>query len=32
MAQFKISDEDTHQLQYNLIRSHSSELKSASCR
>jgi histidine ammonia-lyase len=24
MAQFKISDEDTHQLQYNLIRSHSS--------
>jgi len=23
MAQFKISDEDTHQLQYNLIRSHS---------
>ena len=22
MAQFKISDEDTHQLQYNLIRSH----------
>lgn len=26
MAQFKISDEDTHQLQYNLIRSHSSGL------
>lgn len=24
MAQFKISDEDKHQLQYNLIRSHSS--------
>lgn len=24
MAQFKISDEDTYQLQYNLIRSHSS--------
>lgn len=24
MAQFKISDEGTHQLQYNLIRSHSS--------
>nr|WP_315027288.1 aromatic amino acid ammonia-lyase [uncultured Chryseobacterium sp.] len=24
MAQFKISDEDTHQLQYNLIRSHAS--------
>lgn len=24
MAQFKISDEDTHQLQYNLIRSHCS--------
>jgi histidine ammonia-lyase len=24
MAQFKINDEDTHQLQYNLIRSHSS--------
>ncbi|MGX5685914.1 HAL/PAL/TAL family ammonia-lyase [Chryseobacterium cucumeris] len=24
MAQFKISDEDTHKLQYNLIRSHSS--------
>ncbi|QQV02820.1 MULTISPECIES: histidine ammonia-lyase [Chryseobacterium] len=24
MAQFKISDDDTHQLQYNLIRSHSS--------
>ncbi len=24
MAQFKISDADTHQLQYNLIRSHSS--------
>ncbi|MDH6251329.1 histidine ammonia-lyase [Chryseobacterium sp. H1D6B] len=24
MAQFKINNEDTHQLQYNLIRSHSS--------
>lgn len=24
MAQFKINDQDTHQLQYNLIRSHSS--------
>ncbi|MPS63513.1 MAG: histidine ammonia-lyase [Chryseobacterium sp.] len=24
MAQFKINDDDTHQLQYNLIRSHSS--------
>ena len=24
MAQFKINDSDTHQLQYNLIRSHSS--------
>ncbi|MPT30103.1 MAG: aromatic amino acid lyase [Chryseobacterium sp.] len=24
MAQFKINDNDTHQLQYNLIRSHSS--------
>lgn len=24
MAQYRISDEDTHQLQYNLIRSHSS--------
>ncbi len=24
MAQFKISDDDTHQLQYNLIRSHCS--------
>ena len=25
MAQYKISDEDQRQLQYNLIRSHSSE-------
>ncbi|SDQ52248.1 histidine ammonia-lyase [Chryseobacterium soldanellicola] len=29
MAQFKISDEDTHQLQYNLIRSHSSGIGNA---
>ncbi|RKE90075.1 HAL/PAL/TAL family ammonia-lyase [Epilithonimonas arachidiradicis] len=29
MAQFKINDSDTHQLQYNLIRSHSSGIGNA---